>query len=216
MQARIIYRTYRKEDFMQCRYITHLTWPVLGSVCSDKRDRMKLMGAYFEMSRICSSWTRVALINGTAVGVLLGRINKDMTWFQHLGKLFGSLRLLFGIISGRYGKPEHPRLFIRHILKYEKMVKRNSPVSDGEIVLFFVDPSDRGKGIGKSLMNQFLSYGGNRKAEIIHLSTDEKCSWQFYEHYGFKRHCEFPDVLTAFLTGENTKGFIYTFRIPGE
>ncbi|EOB3456687.1 GNAT family N-acetyltransferase [Enterococcus hirae] len=64
-------------------------------------------------------------------------------------------------------------------------LKVNNP--DGEICLLAVDPTIHGKGIGTLLLKELSrrEYG-----KLIYLYTDSNCSYQFYEHQGFKRSSE--------------------------
>jgi ribosomal protein S18 acetylase RimI-like enzyme len=70
-----------------------------------------------------------------------------------------------------------------------------------ELVKMTVDPSYRGKGISKVLLDKCLEEAGNRKAEKIFLFSNSqlKTALQLYEKYGF-RHVAVTDA--PFLTAD--------------
>jgi len=68
--------------------------------------------------------------------------------------------------------------------------KENNP--DGEIRFLAADPEIKVKGIGTFLLNELEK---REKGKEIYLFTDDKCTYQFYEHRGFERVGEKDIVL---------------------
>ena len=57
----------------------------------------------------------------------------------------------------------------------------------GEVVLIIVAPEARGKGVGRSLLHEGLSWLQEHGATDVRLVTDADCDWQLYEHLGMAR-----------------------------
>jgi len=61
---------------------------------------------------------------------------------------------------------------------------RRHEATDGEICFLAADPDIQGKGTGSKLLAELERRENGKK---IYLFTDNNCTWQFYEHKGFKR-----------------------------
>ena len=83
------------------------------------------------------------------------------------------------------------------------------PSSEAVVTLFAVAPKYQGIGIGRALMDRFISHMLKRGAKAISVPTDETASFGFYERYGFKRWAEYKDPLESHLADKPIKGFIY-------
>lgn len=86
---------------------------------------------------------------------------------------------------------------------FTKYSENNSP--DGEIIFLAANPNIKIKGIGTMLLNELEKH---IKGKQVFLFTDDFCTYQFYEHRGFKREGEknieldFGDkkvIMTCFL-----------------
>lgn len=55
---------------------------------------------------------------------------------------------------------------------------------DGEINFLAADPNAQTRGIGTALLQELEK---REAGKTIYLYTDNNCTWQFYEHRGFKR-----------------------------
>ena len=73
---------------------------------------------------------------------------------------------------------------------FNEFKKNNDP--DGEIRFFAVDPNLKGKGIGTLLLKHLENI---EKGKKVFLYTDSGCTYQFYEHRGFKREQERNIIL---------------------
>ena len=60
--------------------------------------------------------------------------------------------------------------------------RENNP--DGEIRFLVANPNIKVKGIGTMLLNELEK---REKGKEIYLFTDDKCTYQFYEHRGFDK-----------------------------
>lgn len=66
----------------------------------------------------------------------------------------------------------------------------NSP--DGEIIFLACNPEIKGKGLGSIMLAELEKRESNKQ---IYLYTDNACTYQFYEHRGFKKSEERKIVL---------------------
>lgn len=111
------------------------------------------------------------------------------------------------LIADIYGEPKYHRSFSKtmyvkfvdfiqkHFFKdsvgvYDEVNKKllqeykkeNKP--DGEIRFLSANPDLKVKGIGTKLLNELEK---REKGKEIYLFTDDKCTYQFYEHRGFDK-----------------------------
>ena len=77
-----------------------------------------------------------------------------------------------------------------------KYLESNTP--DGEIIFLAADPDCKIKGIGTALLNALESV---EKGKTVYLHTDDACTYQFYEHRGFKR-VEEKDIVLEMPKGK--------------
>lgn len=73
---------------------------------------------------------------------------------------------------------------LAHYLKFNK--------PDGEIIFLAADPDCKIKGTGTALLNALEE---KERGKTLYLYTDNACTYQFYEHRGFKRVEEKEIVL---------------------
>ena len=81
---------------------------------------------------------------------------------------------------------------------FKKYCESNTP--DGEIIFLAANPDVKIKGIGTVLLEELEKRERGKK---LYLYTDDACTYQFYEHRGFKRVDEKDVVLEL---GKKTVG----------
>ena len=87
-------------------------------------------------------------------------------------------------------------------------LKSNTP--DGEIIFLAAAPDCKIKGTGTALLNALEE---REKGKLLYLYTDDACTYQFYEHRGFKRVEEKEIVLEMPKGKVPLKCFVYSKRI---
>lgn len=208
----ITFRPFNKDDIKKCSRFAADAWPQLSSKMV-KKDISKLMIADLKLACFTSTWLEVACDSDEVVGFLFARINTDFNKIRGFKVLAASLVICIKTFIGSYGKIIKPFTFLRKTIAVELKAKKNSPKSDAEVEYFVVDAKYRGKGIGKTLMDKFVSAARKRGVRTVILCTDQLSNWQFYEKYGFKRHNTFIDNLSSYCEGEDVEGYIYSMEI---
>lgn len=179
-------REIRKQDYKKARQFAiqgmHLNWYM------DSKLVLDLYARYFldmEMNRATKTYG--AYIGDDFVGVLLadmkGEPKRHQSFLkQAYVKVFDWLQhLVAGAGVGAYDKANQDM--------FRSFCRNNDP--DGEIIFLAADPDCGVKGIGTALLTAFEA---EEKGKLVHLYTDDACTYQFYEHRGFNR-AESRDVV---------------------
>lgn len=205
----LVYRPYKTEDLDRCTEIAVDAWPI-ASIIEENGQSHSVMKAYVELSMLLSDYKDVCCYQDTVVGFIFCSKHKQL---PTLKDRLSYNRLLWGFITGRYGKIKRRARFLFNLIltmiKVELLCRR----FDCEVVLFAVDSRYRGSGIGKTLLNRFISgiTGSNHKT--VYLYTDIESNWNFYEHYGFKKYKDFIDNELSFIKKRKITSFIYYYEL---
>jgi len=208
----ISFRPFNKDDIQKCSRFAADAWPQLSSKMLNK-DITKLMIADLQLACFTSTWLEVACDSDEVVGFLFARVNADFTKKRGFKVLAASLVVCAKTIIGSYGRIVKPFTFLKKTIAVERKAKKYSPKSDAEVEYFVIDAKYRGKGIGKALMDRFISTARKSGVKTVILCTDQLSNWKFYEKYGFKRHNTFIDDLSSYCDGEDIEGYIYSMEI---
>ena len=156
---------------------------------------------YLEMNR--ATHVFAAYVDNRFVGVLLAEIYGEKkahhVWFEKLYVKFVDIiqRLFFKGGAGIY----------EHTAKELCNHYRQQCSLDGEIIFLAADPDSKIKGIGTALLNA-LEEQAHGKTLFLH--TDDACTYQFYEHRGFKRVGEKHIILDMPKGEVPLKCFLYS------
>lgn len=205
----LTYRRYDKGDLDALVELTKQAWPVVYNLADDKNTT--LLAKSYVLSNLCSANYAEICCNGDQiVGFLLANVKTREG--DKLEKS-GNKKLVFDYLLGRYGRfrKRYRMLFaqIAAIAKTERICKK----FDAEILLFVVDSSFRGHGIGTTLINDFLASAKADGAGSVFLATDVLCNRIFYEKLGFIKYGEFYDDCLSILMGKRANTDIYLMPI---
>lgn len=155
-------------------------------------DNGRLLRRLVRMNRcrtlMHTDYVRVAEVDGVACGVLAARfdgaglgakIRYAVPYLWHriwLAMAAGSARR---VVKAYYGVEK----------SYKRLYRRTGGRFDSELVLFAVDASSRGSGVGGSLMHEYAEECRRRGARM-YLFTDTMCDVSYYDHNGFERLAE--------------------------
>lgn len=149
---------------------------------TEQRWMQKMYGKYFWNSELSNSSMLLAAYDGDRfVGALLADIKGQPKLKASLGsRIFvKAFELLMGLMA-RKDVDEYDQANQEMLAEY----KKQGGSIDGEIKFLAADPSLKGQGIGSQLMAEFER---RAKGKTIYLYTDSNCTYQFYDHRGFKR-----------------------------
>lgn len=199
---RIEIKDIQKDDYKKAIQFAikgmHFDWYL------DNKFLLNAYGRYFwylEINR--ATQILAAYAEGKFVGVLLAEIKGEKRkhqnfWQKIYVKIVNAIqKTLFKDGAGLYENTTKEQL--AHYLK------TNTP--DGEIIFLAADPDCKIKGIGTALLNALEE---KERGKTLYLYTDDACTYQFYEHRGFKR-LEEKEVILEMPKGKvPLKCFIYS------
>ncbi len=207
------FRELRKEDYGQVKNIINETWN-FESYSDNSGQVGSALEIYLCNCLLQQNYFRVALEKGVPVGLILGRINRDFRPWKQIPHLFpliwAGLKFCLRILSGKK--------FIQQALEerraYGKLLREGKGIFDGEVVLFIVSPNERGRGLGKKLIFEFLDYCRKKNLNRIYLFSDTSCNYGFYDKNGFFRTGEVTARDFAENGSDSMKVFLYEYHFP--
>ncbi len=122
--------------------------------------------------------------NERLLGFLMAGKTKQGISLKHIGI---GINFVFRWIIGQFGKRVDAIKTISKFIRSFNEVMADSCKYDNEVKLFFIEENTRGMGLGKNLMNRYISHCKKNSIKSVILMTDEGCNYGFYEHYGFKQ-----------------------------
>ncbi|WP_148409676.1 GNAT family N-acetyltransferase [Murimonas intestini] len=185
MEDKIIFRSYDKKDRQALEDIIRKTWNY--DKFSSPKTAARLARVYLNSCLANQTFTRVAVVNGQPVGIIMGK---------HIGKYKRSpildIKLLISIASLYITKEGRSvsKIFGCVSSIDEELLKSCRKNYQGEVAFFAINSQYRGKGIGKKLFHSLLSYMRSEHIQQFFLFTDTSCNYQFYEHQGMTRGCQ--------------------------
>lgn len=178
-------REYQKQDFKTLATIIRETWHY--DEFSSPKTARKLADAFLSSCLTNYTFSRVGVLNGTVVGIILVKDIKNHKCS------FTDRRLQLKSILSLYASKEGRKVskIFESVNGIDKQLLTESHRSyPAELALFAVSSSCRGKGIGKLLFQSALDYIKQVNLKEFYLFTDTSCNYGFYEHQGMKRRLE--------------------------
>lgn len=182
----IEYRPYQPQDADAVKQIVNQAFSIDRFV---KEPRLvdSALEVYLRTCLLGSTYARVAVQDGRAVGILMGRVTGRDRLEGRLGN-----RLLTGWHMAKLavlGITEHKSLrqFFEFDAVYGELRKKTTSPTTDELTLFAVDASTRGLGVGKALYDTYMDHLRRHGRSDFYLYTDTRCSYGFYEKQGMTR-----------------------------
>lgn len=159
---------------------------------------------YLEINR--ATQILAAYVEDRFIGVLLAEIKGEPKRQQSIPQKF-YIKLVDTIqnsfFKGSTGLYEETcKELLAHYLE------SNTP--DGEIIFLSADPDCEIRGIGTALLHALEK---KEKGKTLYLYTDDACTYQFYEHRGFKRVEEKEIILDMPKGKVPLQCFIYSKKL---
>lgn len=205
LDAKINFREYHRVDLPDCSQIGVNVFPIYRNRFTGEEIN-KVMKAHIDSCYTVSTYYELAIMDGKVVGILFGQIKRNFNLINFLKQL---LLIAVRYLRGKYGSRKKLIKFLKPCIQEAKVLGKNIPPSEGEIVLFAVAPISQGKGIGRTLMDRFVYHASMHGISNLSVPTDEIASFWFYERYGFRKWAEYKDPLASYCAGKPITGFSY-------
>lgn len=188
MVSRVTYRPFEEDDFEDLAEILHREWyghlsaPEVGLLAA-KNDLAYMLSI--------STFSQVVFVDDSARGIVLARPDGKRTvtssrWRKISENYLRQMRELSPLDAAEYWETIE-----LENAKNSKLLEKSGFAKSGEISLLAVCSSTRGMGLGSVLIDAATSYLASIGAHKAFLYTDTDCTWNFYEHHGFKRACTY-------------------------
>lgn len=174
----------------------------------DNKLELNLYGRYFWYLELLNATQVIsAYIGDELAGVLVAEIKGENKVYKSFWKrLYVNIfewiqKTFFKDSVGEYDQANKEML--------ETYKEKNNP--DGEIRFLAANPDIKIKGIGTLLLNELEK---REKGKEIYLFSDDHCTYQFYEHRGFKKAGE-KDIILSLTQKKKVplKCFLYCKKI---
>lgn len=208
MNPHVSFRHYQRTDLSACGRIAAEVFPLLAGRSAGE-DITKVMKSQIDSSYAISNYHELAVADGEVAGLIFGRLRRTAFLIDMCRTMKEFVLIIGGFLLGKYGSRRKLIRFAGPGLRALRVLRRNMPASEAEVVLFAVAPECQGTGIGRALMDRFVDQALHCSAKSIAVPTDETASFGFYERYGFTRWAEFNDPLESYCADRPVKGFIY-------
>ncbi|WP_125963311.1 GNAT family N-acetyltransferase [Bifidobacterium dolichotidis] len=179
----VSFRLLERDDYPALIELVRQAW---FSDVEDDKLAEELAELDFEHCLSRATLAQVAVRNGIPVGLILGRVDSKETRSIINTHHTNVVRLTMNVLQTAEGRKEMRKL--RHMLseqmKLMRQAKQQGRAYDAEVVMFIVDPTLRGYGIGKTLFDWLLGEFDASGVKNYFLWTDTTCDYGFYEHRG--------------------------------
>ena len=200
-------REYQKQDFKTVETIIRETWHY--DEFSSQKTAVKLARAFLSSCLTNYTFSRVAVLDGKVAGIIL--INDIQNHKCSFSNRLLQVKSILSLYRSKEGR--NVSKIFGNVNGIDKQLLTDAGKSyPAELALFAVDPSCRGKGIGKMLFQAVLDYLKEQKLDEFYLFTDTSCNYGFYEHQGMRRRCEKEHIFN--INGQTAKMsfFIYEYH----
>lgn len=208
MSPTTAFRHYRRTDLPVCAGIAAEAFPLQASRFAGE-EASRFMRAQIDACHAVANYHEVAVTGTEVAGLIFGRVRRRSVLISTGQMLKRLLLISVQFLLGRYGSRRKLIRFMNPCLDQLRVLRRNMPAGQAEVVLFAVAPKYQGKRIGRALMDRFVHHALRCGVKSISVPTDETASFWFYERYGFRRWAEYKDPLESYLADRPITGFIY-------
>ncbi|WP_024615325.1 GNAT family N-acetyltransferase [Clostridium sp. Ade.TY] len=184
--SKIIYRSLAKEDY---NTVEKMICDAFGfrKFIKDEKLLNSLLTLYLQSCILESSFCKVAVKDGTVVGIILGNSKAEKNALRKPHNSFkfisNGLKLVFTNKKNRKALKD----FMKIQDAYNEIIKGKKDNFEGSIQLFIVSKECRGFGVGKTLLNYLFDYMNTVNVKSLYLYTDDRCNYGFYDSQNFKR-----------------------------
>lgn len=184
--TKITYRPIQKQDYDA---IIKLICQAFGfhKYIDDPRILDHCLTIYLNTCLAETSFSSIAVQNGTVIGLILGHSKKDRPLVSptkcYTIALYHAIALTLCSKKGRTLLSQ----FKKTGTVYKELSHSTALSFGGSVTLFIVSPQSQGLGVGKTLFTHLLAYMKSQEIKDFYLYTDTNCNYGFYDYNGFKR-----------------------------
>lgn len=200
-------RKYQPNDFKSLENIIRKTWNY--DQFSSPQVSQKLAKVFLRSCLTNYTFSRVAIIDDKPVGIILGK--NCSSHKCSLKNRFMQIKAILSLYATKEGR-NVSKIFSSVSDIDKQLLKECHKTYPGELALFAIDSSCRGKGIGKLLFQEVLNYFQQQKLNEFYLFTDTSCNYGFYEHQGMKRRHEKEHTFCINQQNKKMNFFIYDYH----
>lgn len=208
MDGKIKYRDFRSSDFP---YMKRMFCKAFGlEEYSDDEEVMNhLLANYLYSYLERESYIIIAEDNSIPVGFLIGNYRENIKEYTKLKYMIMEKYHKFFLRKLESGKK-----YIRCKGLIEeanrKLIENRKERFDSELILFVVDESMRGHGVGTGMLEKFKKYLIDSGGKNLYLYTDDFCDVNYYRRMKFRQE---DSRIVNLGQGEEESRF-YLFSIP--
>lgn len=207
MHEHILLREFQNSDRPALENIIRETWQY-DQFCSPK-TAAKTAKAYLNSCLANQTFTRVAVVDGTPVGIIMGKnIPQHKCPFRLRWNMMASIASLLLSREGRAVS----KIFERVEKADRELLARCNADYQGELAFFAISKNCRGKGLGRKLFDAVADYMRSQNIDRFYLFTDTTCNYPFYEHMGLVRRHEKKITMDLRGTMADMTFFIYEYH----
>lgn len=181
----ITYRKITKEDIPVLTPLVGEGWDLKALIDEDCINLYSEEYITFSMSN--SSFGYVAVIDNEAVGCIMARVESQYKRDEELSHRDADLRkgLAKSEATSKYINTLDGLFEVEN-----ELIRKCGLQPDGDVVLFVVKRSMRGKGVGKKLFSMTVEEFAQQGVRSYSLVTDTSCSYAVYDRMGLVRKAQ--------------------------
>lgn len=206
---KITYREICQADYILIKKLIDEVWN-LNQFCDTEQGLEDSLNIYLQSSLLDISYGKAAILDGKVVGILLGKDDSQKILFNRFAVLW---RLVKSSVSLLFHSTRQMRQQLKNALKISKaeqeMMGAQKKIFTGHIELLIVGKEARGLGIGKALVDDFISYAIHGNENALYVQTDTLCNYGFYEHQGFE---QLDSIEIAINDDDQITLFLYQYK----
>lgn len=208
MNKEIVLNEYSEKHRQAIENIIRKTWNY-DLFCSPKVAKI-MSKVYLNSCLTNQTFTRVAEIDGEAIGIIMGKNIKT-----HKAPFKYKINYLASIVRLMLSKEGRATSKIFESVQDVDKEMLDDCLKDykGELAFFAVNEDYRGMGLGRMLFDEVKNYMKAQKIRDFYLFTDTSCNYKFYEHLGLVKRNEKPLTIDAKGKIGEMSFFIYDYTV---
>lgn len=187
MEYQIDIRPFQPEDQEALAGVIRRTWQY-DRFCGPKTAQ-RLGRVYLRQCLTQQTFTRVAVVDGVPVGIIMGK--NERTHRCPWSLRWRAARAVLALLS------------------------RCPQSYPGQVAFFAVDQPRRGMGLGKRLFQAVMDNMRQEGIGTVFLFTDTSCNYGFYEHQGMVRRAEQTQRIWLGQESGEMTFFVYDYTLAG-